>query len=88
MSVTVFVLDLPEFSALVSSARDAGGCAIRLMESGYWKIEAANELRFSRKELGLGPALWNCALSGGFRGRIAAFDRNDIRLVCDEEEPS
>jgi len=88
MSVTLFVVDLPEFSALVNSVRDAGGCVLSRMDSGYWKIEAADELHFSRKDLGLGPALWNSALSGGFRGRIAAFDRSEIRLVRDEEHPS
>lgn len=88
MSVTLFVVDLPEFSALVKSVRDAGCCAVSRMECGYWKIESPNELHFSRKELGLGPALWNCALSGGFCGRIAAFDHNEIRLMRDEEKRS
>ena len=88
MSVILFVVDLPEFGALVDSVRQAGGCAVSRMDCGYWKIEAPNELHFSRKQLGLGPALWNSALSGGFRGRIAAFDRSEIRLVRDEEHAS
>lgn len=85
MSVILFVLDLPEFAALVDSVRAASGCTVNRLDSGYWKIEAADELRFSRKQLGLGPALWNCALSGGFRGRIAAYDRSEILLVRDED---
>lgn len=81
MSVVVFVPDLPEFASLVSNARATGGCEVGRTGSGYWKIEADHELRFTRKELGLGPALWNSALCGGFRGRIAVYDRNEMLLV-------
>lgn len=87
MSVVVFVPDLPEFASLVSNARTAGGCEVGRIASGYWRIEAAHELRFTRRQLGLGPALWNSALCGGFRARIAVYDRNEMRLV-EEDAPS
>ena len=84
MSVTVFVPDLPEFQALIRNAGAMPACTLGRTASGYWKIEAPRELRFVRKELGLGPALWNSALSGGFRGRIVVYDRNEMKLVSDE----
>lgn len=83
MSVTIFVPDLPEFLPLVQSARAMASCSVTATP-GYWKIEAPRELRFVRKELGLGPALWHSALSGGFRGRIVTYDRNQMTLVSEE----
>lgn len=87
MSVIVYVLDLPEFSSLVRSGRATVGCTVSPMGNGYWKMEAERELRFMRKELGLGPALWNSVLCGGFRGRIAAYDRNEMRLLAEGDNP-
>jgi hypothetical protein len=83
MTVTVFVPDLPEFQPLLRSAGAMAACTISATRNGYWKIEAPRELRFVRKELGLGPALWNSALSGGFRGRLVAYDRNEMTLVSE-----
>ena len=80
MSVVIYVADLPEFAPVVDGARRQVSCTVSRIASGYWKIEAHHEIRFVRKELGVGPALWNSALSGGYRGRIVAFDRNEMRL--------
>ncbi|MDB5871615.1 MAG: glyoxalase [Ramlibacter sp.] len=87
MTVTVFVLELPEFAALARCASATPGCVVSALGNGYLKIEAPHELRFVRKELGLGPALWNSALCGGFRGRIAAYDRHELRLVSETAAP-
>jgi hypothetical protein len=87
MSVTVFVPDLPEFLPLVRSAKAMAGCTVNAGASGYWKIDAPGELRFVRKEVGLGLALWYSALSGGFRGRIVTYDRNEMTLVSEEAAP-
>ena len=87
MSVIVYVLDLPEFASLLRSGRATPGCTVSQLGNGYWKIEAERELRFLRKELGLGPALWNSALCGGFLGRIATYNRNEMRLVAEDVKP-
>lgn len=84
MTVTVFVPDLAEFQPLLRSAGSMPACTVSATRTGYWKIEAPRELRFVRKELGLGPALWNSALSGGFRGRIVTYDRNEMTLVSED----
>jgi len=40
-------------------------------------------LRFSRKALSVGPAIWNSALSGGFIGRIVEY--GDEEMVIESE---
>jgi hypothetical protein len=75
--VTIFVPDLPEFVPLIEGAR-AVGSRIEAPTAGYWRIVADEEIRVRRKELGLGPALWNSALTGGFIGRIVEYDRDTL----------
>lgn len=84
MSVTIFVPDIPEFAPLVRAAERSPGCEVRAPRNGYWRLEAQAELAFSRKQLGLGPALWNSALSGGFRGRIVEYGRDEMRIVGED----
>lgn len=84
MSVSIFVPDIPELKPLLEAAQAAEACTIHPPQNGYWRIEAERELRFQRKRLGLGPALWNSALSGGFRGRIVEYGR-DIMLIESED---
>lgn len=84
--VTVFVPDIPEFRPLLEAARGQAGCAVRAPAGGYWRIEAGQALEFRRKPMGLGPALWNSALSGGFRGRIVEYGRDLLRIESDNQE--
>lgn len=84
MMVTVFVPDIPEFMPLVRAAEKAPSCSVLPPARGYWRLEAEQELRFVRKQLGLGPALWNSALSGGFRGRIVEYGRDEMRIVSED----
>jgi hypothetical protein len=86
MTVIVYVVDLPEFASVVEGAMATPGCEVIRLGNGYWKIEAVRELRFKRKQLGLGPALWNSALSGGFRGRIEKYDRDEMSIVSEQED--
>lgn len=78
--VVIFVPDIPEFTAVIAGARLAGHCAIVAPENGYWRIEAPREIQFQRKALGLGPALWNSMLGGGYRGRIVEYSRDLLRI--------
>jgi hypothetical protein len=78
MTVTIFIPDIPEFLPLVRAAEKVEGCTVHAAQNGYWRIAGEKELRFSRKGLGLGPAIWNSALSGGFLGRIVEYGRDDI----------
>jgi hypothetical protein len=79
---TIFVLDVPEFQPLVDHARGLSGCSVQGPRLGYWRVARAGALEFQRKALGLKPAVWHGALTGGMVGRITHFD-ND-RLVVEE----
>jgi hypothetical protein len=84
VTVRVYIPDIPEFLPLVKAAETMSGCAVRAPRDGYWTVEAEHELRFSRKSLQLGPAIWNSALSGGFIGRIVEYGRDEMVI---ESEP-
>ena len=78
MTILIFIPDIPEFVPLVAAARTVKGTTVRAPANGYWIIEADRVLRFSRKAMKLGPAIWNSALSGGFVGRIVNYGRDEI----------
>lgn len=81
--IAVYVPDLAEFSPLIRAAQEIEGCTVVPPAKGYWRLESPTRLVFVRKAMGLGPALWNSALTGGFRGRIVEYGRD--RLVIDSE---
>jgi len=81
--VVIFVPDIPEFKGVIDAVRKAGSCDVIAPERGYWRITAQHELQFERKALGLGPALWNSMLSGGFRGRITEYGRDLLRIEAE-----
>jgi hypothetical protein len=81
--MTIFVPDLPEFAPLVAGLSRLESCRVQGPRGGYWRIDGSGEIVLARKELGLSPALWNSALSGGFIGRVAEFSRDVLRIVDD-----
>ena len=78
----IFVLDVPEFRPFVDQARGQPGCSVDGPRLGYWRVARNGALEFQRKQLGVKPAVWHGALTGGLVGRITHFD-ND-RLVVEE----
>lgn len=78
--IEIFVLDIPEFKPLVDAVAKNGNCRVLPPAQGYWRLQADGQLTLSRRALGLGPALWNSALSGGFRGRILQYGRDEMKL--------
>jgi catechol 2,3-dioxygenase-like lactoylglutathione lyase family enzyme len=75
--VGIYVPRLDEFSSLMRDAASRPECRITALE-GYDLIEATASLEFSRKTLGLKPAVWYGLFTGGVRGRIEAFDRDRV----------
>ncbi len=79
--ISVFVLDVEEFMPLVVFARNLANTQVSGPFNGYFRIDASNELTFSRQELGLKPAVWHGALTGGLVGGVSHFDNNTLTLV-------
>jgi catechol 2,3-dioxygenase-like lactoylglutathione lyase family enzyme len=80
-TLRLFVPAVPEFAAIVTAAHQRPSCKVTAPIAGYHVIEASEPLEFTRKELGLKPAVWYGLLTGGFTGRIESFDRDRVRLL-------
>lgn len=74
------VVDVPEFAPLVAAARAQAGWTVSGPDNGYWRIASPEALVFERKALDFVPALWNAALTGGFAGEVAQFDKNRLEI--------
>lgn len=77
----IFVLDVPEFQPLVAACRRNERCSVEGPVEGYWRVSSPEPIVFERKALGLIPALWNAALTGGFEGNVKVFDRNVLEVT-------
>jgi len=77
----IYVLDVPEFKALLDAANDSAGYATQPAGNGYVRILGNPGLRFERKELGFKPAVWYGALTGGLSGRIEQFDMDVLSIA-------
>jgi hypothetical protein len=75
--VGLYVPRLEEFSSLVREAAARPECRITALD-GYDLIEADAAIEFTRKSLGLKPAVWYGLFTGGVRGRIEIFDRDRV----------
>lgn len=78
---SVYVLDVPEFSAIVAAAKNTPGVEVRKQDI-YWCVSAPGELKFSRPGLRMKPAVWWGMFTGGLDGRIAEMTPNFVRIVA------
>lgn len=79
--IVLYVLDVPEFHAIVEAARARPNCRVSPPERGYHRIEADGELVLNRKEMKLKPAVWYGIFTGGLDGEIAEFGREQVRVI-------
>ena len=77
----VYVLKVPEFEGLIESARNKQGCTIRSVGESYLCIQSDRPIKFLRREMGIGPAVWYGAFTGGIEGRLVDFGREEVTLV-------
>ena len=77
----VYVLKVPEFEGLIESARNKPGCTIRSVGESYLCIQSDRPIKFLRREMGTGPAVWYGAFTGGIEGRLVDFGREEVTLV-------
>jgi len=83
-AASAYVLDVPEFRALIDAAKARTGYRTTLLSSGYTRIDGNPSLQFNRKELGFKPAIWYGLLTGGFAGRIERFDMHELVIGAGE----
>ncbi|MGE4340343.1 MAG: VOC family protein [Pigmentiphaga sp.] len=76
----IFVPKVPEFSSLVEAARSNSQCQVINLDA-HDMIESEVPVEFSRKELGLKPAVWWGLFTGGVHGTIESYDRDRVRIV-------
>lgn len=79
--VRIFVPNVPEFATLVEAASRRASCRVTTPLPQYRVIESEQPIEFSRRELGVKPAIWYGLFTGGLRGRIEAFDRDAVRIA-------
>jgi hypothetical protein len=77
----LYVLNVPEFEGLIESARNKPNCMIRSVGQSYRCIESDRPIKFVRREVGVGPAVWYGAFTGGIDGRLVDFGREEVTLV-------
>lgn len=76
----VYVLDVPEFAGLVTSARADSEKRVIDTGKGYIIIEHDTHLIFERRAAGFKPAVWYGAFTGGIEGEITDFGRDSVRI--------
>ena len=79
--VVLYVLDVAEFLPIVEAARKLPDCQITKSEKGYWKIVSPTEIVLNRKAMQMKPAVWYGLFTGGMNGEIAAFGRDEVRVI-------
>lgn len=79
--IRIYVLKVPEFLPLVESARAMPHCTIDESDAEYSVISSDEELVFNRKAMGMKPAVWYGAFTGGLDGDIVEFGRDEVRLA-------
>jgi hypothetical protein len=84
VSVTLYVLDAPEFQPIAETARAAGMTA---RKTGDYLALSTDEphVVLHRDHTGMRTALWFAALTGGVDGRIVTFDEKTLHLEAQAE---
>jgi catechol 2,3-dioxygenase-like lactoylglutathione lyase family enzyme len=76
--IILFVPDVAEFKSAVVCAQGRPSCTVTGPRLGYYVIRSPTPVAFSRRELGLRPAVWYGLPTGGMIGAIQRFDRDDL----------
>ena len=79
--IRIYVVNVPEFQSLLADAGHRSDCRVMRVDSTYFVIESDGPLEFSRRALGMKPAIWYGLFTGGLDGVIERFDRGVVRIV-------
>jgi hypothetical protein len=80
-----YVLDVPEFSSLVTAAVKSGRCRVYPKRGHYQFVEFENEIEILRRDTCMSEAVWYGCLTGGLDGKITHFDAEQLKLVATNE---
>ena len=80
-----YVLDVPEFAAMVAEARKLGNCRVHSVCRGYIYVEFDGVVEIERAATNLSEAVWFGCLTGGLSGKIVSFDAERIKLAPTNE---
>lgn len=76
---TIFILDVPEFEPIVTTARRAG-MQVRKHGDYLEAHSATSPVVLERYHTQVRPAIWFASLTGGFVGSIARFDHEVLQI--------
>ncbi|MEU5310568.1 hypothetical protein [Streptomyces sp. NPDC021562] len=76
---TLYVLDIPEFSAFVEAAENQDMTVRRAGD--YVEVSTDGPLEIKRAQVGARPAIWFAALTAGYRGRLVTLDEDRLLLA-------
>jgi len=79
--IRVYVLNVPEFTPLVDTARTMPQCRVSGPEKDYFIIEADSAITFNRKDMKMKPAVWYGIFTSGLEGEIDEFGRDEVRVI-------
>ena len=79
---SIYVLDVPEFAALIEIGRSNPACEVTRVGQHYVRICSDSDLVFHRRDLDFRPAIWYGAFTAGLDGQIAEFGRETVRIVA------
>ena len=76
----LFVLDVPEFRSIVDFALENADCEVDNSKEGYFRIRSSQVLVLNRSGLRLKPPVWYGVCTGGIRGKILEFGRDELHI--------
>ena len=79
--IRIYVPQVPEFAPVIDEARRVGVSRITDTGKGYTILESEGEIRLNRKAMKMKPAVWYGLFTGGLRGKIAEFGREEVRII-------
>ena len=76
-----YILDVPEFSPILTAARRLPACRVHPGRAGYILVEFEGEIEIKRADTGITEAVWFGCLTAGLDGRIIHFDATSLKLA-------
>ena len=80
--VGFIVLDVPEFAAFVTAAKNRQDLLVERVAGDYLSVSGESPLELTRSETGLCEAIWFAAFTGGLEGVLESIDEDHFRIIA------